>query len=75
MVIDMNVRRRMRQAKMFIAFMLGTTLAGIIWDDLAFYALFVNGFVWTAWYANKFEQSRRLELVDDKRLHDRNSAK
>lgn len=61
-MVDMNARERLARGAWFLGAMLGVTIAGIIWDDMALFSLLVNGIVWLAWFIHKSSAMRELDL-------------
>ena len=64
-MIDVDARARLSRGRTFLGIMVGVTLAGVIWSDMALYALCVNALVWIAWFLHKASAIRELELTTD----------
>lgn len=67
-MIDVDARARLARGRTFLGLMVGVTLSGIVWDDLALYALCVNALVWIAWFLHKASAIHELELVQAEQL-------
>lgn len=65
---------RLRRWRMFVAVMIGITVAGAIWPEVALFALGINAFIWIFFWADFSGQIREASLVDHERLHNNKEA-
>jgi len=67
--LDIDTFRQMLRARAFVGVMVGVSIAGIVWSDVALLSLGLNAGIWLAWFINKSAAIAEFRLVDDERLH------